>query len=233
MGEQAATLYTGRIYPGLRPFEAEDALLFFGREEQIDELLRRLQDTRFLAVVGLSGSGKSSLVRASLLPALHRGHLTGAGSHWRVSVMRPGADPFGALAQVLDETLGKRNDRLPTLRSCSLGLVDASRHGRDENENLLLVVDQFEEVFRFWGSNRLSAGAAAEFVELILAATRDYESAYRVYVVITLRSDYLGECARFQGLPEALNDSQYLVPRMTREQLREAIEGPAALAAWT
>ncbi len=96
MGAPAAALYTGRIYPGLRPFEAEDALLFFGREEQTDELLRRLQDTRFLAVVGLSGSGKSSLVRAGLLPALHRGHLSEAGSHWRVSVMRPGRRSVGS-----------------------------------------------------------------------------------------------------------------------------------------
>ncbi len=229
MGAPAAALYTGRIYPGLRPFEAEEALLFFGREEQTDELLRRLEDTRFLAVVGLSGSGKSSLVRAGLLPALHRGHLSGAGSHWRVCVMRPGADPLGALARVLDETLGKRDDRLATLRSGNLGLVDASRHGREPVENILLVVDQFEEIFRFQNSNRVKADEAAEFVELLLAATQDYDPAYRIYVVITLRSDYLGECSRFAGLPEALNDSQYLVPRMTREQLRDAIEGPAAL----
>jgi energy-coupling factor transporter ATP-binding protein EcfA2 len=229
MGAQAIALYAGRIYPGLRPFETEDALLFFGRDDQTDELIRRLEDTRFLAVVGLSGSGKSSLVRAGLLPALHRGHLTGAGSQWRVAVMRPGADPLGALAQVLDETLGKREDRLSALRSGSLGLVDESRHGRGANENLLLVVDQFEELFRFQDSNYPRASEAAEFVELILAATRDYEPDYRIYVVITLRSDYLGECSRFQGLPEALNDSQYLVPRMTREQLRDAIVGPATL----
>ena len=229
MGAQAAALYTGRIYPGLRPFDAEEALLFFGRDTQTDELLCRLEDTRFLAVVGLSGSGKSSLVKAGLLPALHRGHLSGAGAHWRVAVMRPGADPLGALARVLDETLGKREDRLRTLRSGSLGLVDTSRHGRDANENILLVVDQFEEIFRFQDSNPARAGEASEFVELLLAATRDYEPAYRTYVVLTLRSDYLGGCARFRGLPEALNDSQYLVPRMTRAQLHDAIEGPAAL----
>jgi hypothetical protein len=229
MDAQATALFAGRIYPGLRPFETEDALLFFGREEQTDELLRRLQDTRFLAVVGMSGSGKSSLVRAGLLPALHRGHLAGAGSHWLVSVMRPGADPLEALALALDETLGKRDDRLSTLRSGSLGLRDASSYDRDANEILLLVVDQFEEIFRFQNTNRQAASEAAEFVELILAATRDYEPDYRVYVVITMRSDYLGECVRFQGLTEALNDSQYLVPRMTCEQLSEAIEGPAGL----
>jgi hypothetical protein len=229
MSTPATALYKGRIYPGLRPFDTEDALLFFGRDPQTDELLRHLDDTRFLAVVGLSGSGKSSLVRAGLLPALRRGHLCSAGSQWRFSVMRPGSDPLGALARALDETLGERGDRLRTLRSGSLGLLDASRHGRKADENVLLVVDQFEEIFRFQDAYRQRAGEAAEFVELLLAACQEYEPAWRVYVVITLRSDYVGECARFRRLPEALNDSQYLVPRMTREQLREAIVGPAAL----
>ena len=229
MGAPANALYTGRIYPGLRPFDAEDALLFFGRDQETDELLRRLDDTRFLGVVGLSGSGKSSLVRAGLLPALRRGHLAGAGSQWRVSVTRPGSDPLSALARVLDETLGKRVDRLSTLRSGSLGLLDATRHGRSEDENLVLVVDQFEEIFRFQDTYRQRAGEAAEFVDLLLAATQEYEAAWRIYVVITLRSDYLGECARFRRLPEALNESQYLVPRMRRDELREAIIGPTAL----
>ncbi len=229
MGAPATAHYTGRIYPGLRPFETEDALLFFGRDKQVDELLRRLEDTRFLGVVGLSGCGKSSLVRAGLLPALQRGHLTGAGSEWRVAMMRPGGDPLGRLARVLDQTLGNRDDRLATLRSGSRGLMDAASQGRQADENLLLVVDQFEEIPRFQDSGHIKAAGAAEFVELLLAATRDYEPVYRIYVVITLRSDYLGECARYEGLPEALNESQYLVPRMTREQLPEAIEGPAAL----
>jgi WD40 repeat protein len=229
MGTHPTALYTGRIYPGLRPFDVNDAVLFFGRDEQTDELLRRLDDTRFLAVVGLSGSGKSSLVRAGLLPALHRGHLTGAGARWQVSILRPGSDPLQALARVLNETLGERDDRLAMLRSGRLGLLDTSRQGRNADENLLLVVDQFEEIFRFQDSYRQRASEAADFVELLLAAAREYEPAYRVYVVMTLRSDYLGECARFRGLPEALNESQYLVPRMAREQLREAIGGPAAL----
>jgi WD40 repeat protein len=229
MSAPATALYSGRIYPGLRPFDAEDALLFFGRDRQIDELLRRLDETRFLAVVGLSGGGKSSLVRAGLLPALRRGHLRGAGSHWRISIMRPGSDPLGALARALDETLGERDDRLRTLRSGRLGLLDASRYGRRAEENVLLVVDQFEELFRFQDTCRERSAEASEFVELLLAAGEEFEPVWRVYVVITLRSDYLGECARFCGLPEALNDSQYLVPRMTREQLREAIVGPAAL----
>ena len=100
------------------------------------------------------------------------------------------------------------DDRLDMLRSGDLGLLDAGRLGRGPDENLLLVVDQFEEIFRFQRTEE-----AAEFMRLLLAAVEEYESEYRVYVVITMRSDYLGECAQFPGLPEALNESQYLVPR--------------------
>src|SRR5262245_61997296 len=88
-------------YPGLRPFDESEGDLFFGRETHVDELLRRLGRSRFLAVVGTSGSGKSSLVRAGLLPALHGGALIGASSYWRVAVFRPGGDPIGAMAGAL------------------------------------------------------------------------------------------------------------------------------------
>src|SRR5512132_2259179 len=85
-------------YPGLRPFEADEADLFFGREQHVDALLKRLWGSHFVAVVGESGAGKSSLVRAGLLPALQAGFVVEAGSDWRVAVMRPGASPLTALA---------------------------------------------------------------------------------------------------------------------------------------
>lgn len=88
-------------FPGLRPFEQNETHLFFGREAQTDELLKRLREHRFLAVVGTSGSGKSSLVKAGLLPALYGGFMTKAGASWRVAVMRPGAQPIASLAQAL------------------------------------------------------------------------------------------------------------------------------------
>src|SRR5690242_12396552 len=95
-------------FPGLRPFEPDEDHLFFGREKQIDELLRRLRETCFLAVVGASGSGKSSLVRSGLIPALHSGLIAAAGSSWRIAMMRPGDDPIENLAACLNppEVLG-------------------------------------------------------------------------------------------------------------------------------
>src|SRR5258706_15814694 len=140
-------------FPGLRPFETEEYGLFFGREGQSDALIERLQRSHFLAVVGTSGSGKSSLVRAGLLPALRGGMMAGAGSGWRISIMRPGSDPFGNLAHSLAENgvLPEAGGGLPPaegeavieaqLRSGSLGLVDAVKNSwQEENEKLLGVV---------------------------------------------------------------------------------------------
>jgi hypothetical protein len=88
-------------YPGLRPFQQDEAHLFFGREAQIEDMLARLEDRRFLAVVGTSGCGKSSLVRAGLIPALEQGFLSDALPNWRIAVMRPGSAPFDHLTTTL------------------------------------------------------------------------------------------------------------------------------------
>ena len=228
-------------FPGLRPFEFDESHLFFGRDGQSEQLIGKLGRTRFLAVVGTSGSGKSSLVRAGLLPTLLGGFMTSAGSDWRIAIMRPGNNPIGNLAGALNapDVFGSdigENAAMQTaiaeatLRRSSLGLVDAVRQAAmSGNENLLVLVDQFEEIFRF---ARVSEGAAyhndaAAFVKLNLEASRQRE--VPIYVVLTMRSDYLGDCSQFWGLPEAINESQYLIPRLTRDQLREAIIGPIAV----
>src|SRR5450755_3908222 len=108
-------------YPGLRPFEPDEALKFHGRETHTAQLLRRLSENRFIAVVGNSGSGKSSLVRAGLLPALYRGRLIGATSQWRICIMRPGDAPTHSLAESLATAKISSDD----LQRSSLGLVRA------------------------------------------------------------------------------------------------------------
>ena len=127
-------------FPGLRPFESNEDHLFFGRDGQSDELLRRLRRSRFLAVLGTSGSGKSSLVRAGMLPSLFGGLMTQAGSDWRVALFRPGQDPIGHLASALasSQVLGSDGDDAAlqktiieaTLRRSALGLVEATRQAR-------------------------------------------------------------------------------------------------------
>src|SRR5258705_13933414 len=149
-------------FPGLRPFETEEYGLFFGREGQSDALIERLQRSHFLAVVGTSGSGKSSLVRAGLLPALRGGMMAGAGSGWRIAIMRPGSDPIGNLAGALAEkdVLLEAGGGLPPAEAEAViegsprggrpGLVLAARPARPpDQQELLVVVDQFREMFPF------------------------------------------------------------------------------------
>jgi hypothetical protein len=220
-------------YPGLRPFESSEADLFFGRERQVDALLERLSHSHFVAVVGESGAGKSSLVRAGLLPALDAGFVVEAGSDWRVAVMRPGGTPLAALADALLAThvltdaggTPRREFALAELRRGPFGLAQlVSDAHLPATCNLLLVVDQFEELFRYC-REPAQKDQASIFVELLLeAATQRHVS---ISVVLTMRSDFVGDCARFRGLPERLNDNQFLTPRLTREQVAVAIRGPA------
>ena len=242
----AETLNTNEVgtppspFPGLRAFEFDESLIFFGRDGQSEQLIRKLRATHFLAVVGTSGSGKSSLVKAGLLPSLLGGFMDSAGSGWRIARMRPSNNPIGNLAAELNapDAFGLDNvdaklqikTTETTLRRGSLGLVEAVRQAcMQSHENLLVVVDQFEELFRFArvaGSEEYNNDAAA-FVKLLLEASHQRE--VPVYIVITMRSDYLGDCSIFWDLPEAINEGQYLIPRMTRGELREAITGPIAV----
>src|SRR5262245_9546620 len=229
-------------FPGLRPFEVDESHLLFGRSGQSQQLIAKLSATRFLAVVGTSGSGKSSLARAGLLPALYGGFMTGAGSAWRVAIMRPGADAIGNLARALNhsEVFGSEdpeNNALQvaiteaTLRRGGLGMVEAVRQvNMPATENLLVVVDQFEEIFRVEQGRRDEGyeNDKAAFIKLLLGAKNQTETP--IYVALTMRSDYLGDCAQFWDLPEAINEGQYLIPRLTREQRRAAITGPVAVA---
>jgi energy-coupling factor transporter ATP-binding protein EcfA2 len=228
-------------FPGLRPFEPDEEHLFFGREKETDELLRRLRTNRFLAVVGTSGSGKSSLVRSGLIPSLQGGYLVGASSSWRMAVFRPGEDPVGNLAAALatpdvlgisDEEFAATNRVLmeATLRRGPQGLADAVRQARlPKDHNLLVLVDQFEELFRFRRNAHIahSRDEAIAFVRMLLEAVRQED--LPIYVALTMRSDFIGDCMDFPGLSEAVNSGLYLVGRMSRDQLRSAITGPVAV----
>ena len=226
-------------FPGLRPFDTSESLVFFGRDGLSDTLLEKLRATRFVAVVGTSGSGKSSLVKAGLLPALAGGFLRGAGSGWRIALFRPVNNPIRNLAQALAEAdlflPGSEEERFDdsraviekALRRSSLGLIDVVRQAKmSPYENLLIVVDQFEELYRFEPSPEVEhpREEASAFVKLLLEATQQDD--LPIYVILTMRSDYLGESAHFWGLPEAINKGQFLIPRMDDDEKREAIEGP-------
>lgn len=232
-------------FVGLRAFEESEDYLFFGRSKQINELLKKLNSSPFLAVIGSSGSGKSSLVKSGELPAIYSGFMA-VGKNWHVAIFRPGNDPIGNLTKELSKegtlyTNTSKSD-IPyesiiesSLRRSSNGLVQVYKDAHlPPTDNLLIVVDQFEELFRFSKYENEGKNDSLHFIQLLLTATQNFTNEenkeYHIYVMITMRSDFLGDCAQFRGLPEAINDGQYLVPRMTREEIREAITGPVAVS---
>src|SRR6185295_9517450 len=202
-------------FPGLRPFQLNESGFFFGRENQVTALIEKLSTHHFVAVLGNSGSGKSSLVRAGLLPEILKGRLTRDNKNWFIAVMHPGNTPVHNLAEAISSghILGEEENEkkkytveniLPYLKKDSLGLVQVVRELLPPGKNLIILIDQFEELFRFKSGTDDSADESTAFVNLLLGAIRQRD--VPIYVVITIRSDFLGDCARFENLPEAIND---------------------------
>ncbi len=231
-------------FPGLRPFGFEESHLFFGREGQSDDILLKLSENRFTAVIGASGSGKSSLMYCGLIPVLYGGFMTDVGQDWIVISTRPGNAPMANLADSIVNLNSKIEDLSDEerflestitnviLKSSSMGLVDALKHYIEDFRkppNFLVLIDQFEELFRFLKreDDIETANLSASFVNLLLKSIKQTE--IPVYVAITMRSDFIGDCAQFPDLTHVINKSHYLIPQMTREQQKMAIEGPIAV----
>ncbi len=168
-----------------------------------------------------------------MIAELYGGTMTQAGSTWEVMILRPGGSPIENLARAFVEAdLYDREDPstlprlLATLNRSRFGLVEAMKQCElfEPGTNLLVVVDQFEELFRFRQQGVDSEETAAAFVNLLLTASEQAECP--IYVTITMRSDYLGDCSEIPGLAEAVNDGEYLIPRLLRDQKRDAIEKP-------
>ncbi len=233
-----------RPFPGLRPFDRADADWFFGREEQAYALYRLVDRDRFITVVGGSGTGKSSVVRAGLLHLLDMETAEPGGRSWSWWSMRAGGAPLARLAECLaapSRSEGAKSDGLLVARlgrvlaQSSFGLCDAFSEVIGETDlTPVLVVDQFEELFRFADlPGRATERAkrreeATHFVQLLVEAARDPRRPIRI--VLTMRSDYLGDCTRFDGLPQAVTMSQFLVPGMKRRQREESIRKPVEKA---
>lgn len=219
-------------YPGLRSFRRDEAHLFFGREDCVDDMIDRLARSRFLAVLGASGSGKSSLVRTGLLSSLDLGFFARAGARWSVAEFSPGGRPLRNLAAALDAVSASDARLDPELLAGHLARGPRSvaewcaSGGLPEGHNLLILADQFEELFRY--GDFAGREEAEALIGLLLESARSPD--VPIHIVLTMRSEYIGACALFPGLAEEINAGFYLTPRMSREECRSAIEGPAAIA---
>jgi len=229
-------------FPGLRPFTMEECYLFFGREGQVDDILLKLSRHRSIAIMGYSGSGKSSLMFCGVLPVLYGGFVTQTGPFWNIVHSRPGNSPITNLTNSILDILiqAKRIEEEDKhihraiinsiLRSGPQGLIEIARYiQQDTSENVFFLIDQFEELFRYAeGADEDSINEATTYVNLVLAAIQQQD--VPIYVALSMRSDFIGDCASYNGLSEMINASNYLVPQMTREQKRMAIEGPVTVS---
>ncbi len=229
-----STSQTGALFnpfPGLRPFTQDESHLFFGREGQSKSVLKSLESNNFVAVIGASGSGKSSLIYCGVIPELK----ARSQKKWAAVSTRPGNSPVRNLVSSVAEVFpGKVPDEdALKLLSGEISIENWVKKLIPAGQSLLLVIDQFEEIFRFKKTTASGEGLAEinKFVELIFEACSSEKSL--VSIVLTMRSDFIGECSVFQDLTDLINRSNYLIPQMTREDFRNAIIGPVKVGGAT
>ena len=212
-------------YRGLEFFDEEQSEFFYGREDDTVRVIEKLKTSRFLAVLGASGSGKSSMVRAGVVPALRRGVLPGSET-WPVRVFTPGARPLSILAvqlgrlfpgEAMHRTLDqlREDDRALDL-AISLAMAD-----RPPEERALLVIDQFEEVFTLCFDDE----ERTAFLDNILHAATIPGG--RVLVILAMRADFYHHCAEHDQLRALVASQQFLVGALSVDALRRVIEEPA------
>lgn len=244
-------------YTGLRSFSEEESLYFKGRDGQIARLTQQLEEKKFLMLTGASGDGKSSLIFAGLIPHARAGFFKAQYLNWKVVSFRPERAPLKNMAKgvaaalqledagVVENELSHGFSSLIDIYKSTSTFVDqrdssftnASEAEREimgrEAGNLLIIVDQFEEFFT--NPENFPGGVPSQDARLVLnilleavkIALRDN---LPIYVVFTMRSDYIGQCAAFRGLPEFIGFSQFFVPRLQRRELQQVIEEPAVLS---
>lgn len=243
-------------YTGLRSFTEDESLYFKGREEQIHKVTAQLQERKFIMVTGASGDGKSSLIFAGLIPQARAGFFKSQYSSWQVADFRPERSPLKNMAMALAKSLkldhetievelGRGFSSLVELYKTSSLYTDpesstwkeATEEDRAKMDrgsaNLIILIDQFEEFFT--NPENFPGGVPSQDSRLLInilleTAKLSLKEDLPIYIVCTMRSDYIGQCAAFRGLPEFIGFSQFFVPRLQRKELYEVIEEPAILS---
>ncbi|MBN8618745.1 MAG: protein kinase [Anaerolineae bacterium] len=211
-------------YKGLRAFQEADAGDFFGRSALINRIMNRLQNpeanTRFLAVVGPSGSGKSSVVRAGVIPTLKRGGV-GSSQNWFYIQMTPGANPLQELADSLLSVAVNKPDSFTDLFTDETALARlVAAILPDVQSELLLLIDQFEEVFTLVADEKVRL----HFLLLLVNAAKEPQS--RLRIIITLRADFYDRPLLYPGLSDLIRDHTEIVLPLSPSEIREAITEP-------
>lgn len=227
-------------YIGLKPFDVEKAAQFYGRDKTISDLLTKIRSNRFVAVTGQRGIGKTSLLQSGLVPKLSQGFTGIAGAKWRCAVCTPGLNPIANLANALSsqKILGGGQAVTPdysleveqALMNSGQGLIHAYQNSNISNENLLIVINNFEDLFRYQSFNphvtEDDTSNLLIYVNLLLQASREKD--IPIYVIISLDESFISHCTPYRGLPEAISEGQFLIPRLNRGNLKDIITLPLA-----
>lgn len=244
-------------YPGLRPFNEDESIFFRGREEHIEKIISQLEEKKFVMLTGASGDGKSSIVYAGVIPNARAGFFKAKFNSWQIADFRPERSPMRNMAIAIANKLGYGDidfveKELGFGFSSLINLYKKSPFYLDQNgvvwnsaddtekkklkrkaANLFVLVDQFEEFFT--NAENYHNGKASDesqaVINLLLETARiALAEDLPIYIICTMRSDYIGQCAAFRGLPEYIGFSQFFVPRLKRKEIHQVIEEPATLS---
>jgi hypothetical protein len=243
-------------YPGLRPFNVEESIFFKGRDLHIRQIIKKLEEKKILILTGASGDGKSSLVYAGVIPNARAGFFRAKHNNWLFAAFRPERNPLKNLAQCIASNLQiDQNSCEQELNYGFSALVDLYKKSPfyiDENSeswknltdsekkqrklkgaNLFILADQFEEFFT--NTENFNQGKPTNnsytTVNLLLETARiALRDNLPIYVICTMRSDFISQSVAFRGLPETIGFSQFFVPRLNRNELQQVIEEPAILS---
>ena len=231
-------------YPGLRPFTEEESIFFKGRDLHIRQIVKMLERNKMAFITGASGDGKSSMVYAGVVPYIRAGFSKAEFNSWIVCDFKPQRNPLESLVKSLSEQLQvPYDDTLVKLRRGFKALVNTykesgfyvkdGKNAANRGKNLLIVADQFEEIFTMNENfhNGTPSNDAYTTVNLLLETIRiSISEQLPVYVIFTMRSDYISQCTVFKDLPEFIAFSQFFVPQLKRSEILQVIEQPAIMA---
>ncbi len=243
-------------YPGLRPYNEEESIFFKGRDVHIRKIIKQLEERKIIMITGASGDGKSSLVYAGVIPNARAGFFHAEYNNWLFVDFKPERNPLYTLAESLSKQLKKDVDEiekklsngfsaLVELYKTSEYYIDESseqwinassyeqKTRRNKSANLFILADQFEEFFtnnENYRSGKPSVDAYTTVNLLLETANIALHDNLPIYIVFTMRSDFISQCVAFKGLPEMIGFSQFFVPRLKRNEIRQVIEEPALLS---